>query len=72
MGSASEVDTLLIIAKDLNYVKTDLDVIEKQVNLVRKLLVGYKNISNLNYEYNGGMEEWKNGAMEKWNNSVID
>jgi len=42
MGSASEVDTLLIIAKDLNYVKTDLDVIEKQVNLVRKLLVGYK------------------------------
>lgn len=42
MGSASEVDTLVIIAKDLDYIKNDIEPIEKQLNLVRKLLVGYK------------------------------
>lgn len=42
MGSASEVDTLVIIAKDLGYIKMDFDKVEKQLNLVRKLLIGYK------------------------------
>ncbi|MBZ9779451.1 four helix bundle protein [Psychroflexus sp. CAK8W] len=42
MGSASEVDTLIIIAKDLDYTANDIEPIEKQLNLVRKLLVGYK------------------------------
>ena len=42
MGSASELDTLTIIAKDLDYTANDIEPIEKQLNLVRKLLVGYK------------------------------
>jgi four helix bundle protein len=42
MGSASEVDTLVIIAKDLGYITNDIESIQKQLNLVRKLLVGYK------------------------------
>ena len=42
MGSASEVDTLLLISNDLGYIKNNLDRVEKQLKLVRKLLVGYK------------------------------
>ena len=41
--SASELDTLIIISKDLEYAKESSDKLEKQLNLVQKLLVDYKN-----------------------------
>ena len=43
LGSASEVETLIIIARDLDYIKTDFYKLEKQINSVKKLLIGYKN-----------------------------
>ncbi|MGB1314375.1 MAG: four helix bundle protein [Bizionia paragorgiae] len=43
MGSASELETQLLIAKDLNYITSDFKPIEEQLLKVRKLLTGYKN-----------------------------
>ena len=43
MGSASELETLVIISKELNYAKENTDELDKQLESVRKLLVGYKN-----------------------------
>ncbi len=43
MGSASELETQLLIAKDLNYITSDFKPIEEQLLKVRKLLTGDKN-----------------------------
>ena len=43
MGSASELETQLLIAQDLNYMISDFKPIEEQLLKVRKLLTGYKN-----------------------------
>ena len=42
MGSASELETQILIAIKLGYVKQKDEVILNQLNSVRKLLIGYK------------------------------
>ncbi|MGJ5640600.1 four helix bundle protein [Formosa sp. S-31] len=43
MGSASELETQLLISEKLNYISSDFELVEKQLHKVRKLLIGYKN-----------------------------